>query len=70
MTLILSLLYDFSLWIYYAIVSDLLTTIAHICAIILGLLIAIIFHCITKSIVEESTTQRSSESDGLLITQK
>ena len=67
-SLILSILYDLSLWIYYGIVSDTLTTIAHIAAILLGFLIAIIFHCIVRSKIEEMYNRNpiflSNKSEG------
>ena len=41
--MVLSTVYSTIAWVYYAIVSDALTTIAHICAILLGVIFAILF---------------------------
>jgi hypothetical protein len=42
-SLYISELYSIVLWIYYAVVASFITTVAHLCAIILGLLLGYIF---------------------------
>ena len=47
-TLAVSCLYSVILWVYYAIVEEALTTIAHLCALILGIIIAYILNPLWK----------------------
>jgi hypothetical protein len=42
-----------ALWIYYGVTSDLLTSIAHLAAVLLGLLIAEIFLRVSNTISSE-----------------
>lgn len=56
-TVALAWIYSLILWIYYAIVEEFLTTIAHICAVILGILIGYILTTLTFSDLPEISTQ-------------
>ena len=47
-TLAISCLYSVILWVYYAVVEEALTTIAHLCALILGIAIAYILNPLWK----------------------
>eukprot|EP01038_Epipyxis_sp_PR26KG_P008644 gene8644-11684_t len=66
---ILSLLFCVAIWIYYAIVDNLLTSIAHFCAILLGFALGFICKFFATRLLTQGTTiavNQSSSSNSRL----
>jgi hypothetical protein len=53
--------------LYYAITADFITTVAHICALVLGCLIASLYHCfLMKRTVQPTSTTEGVQETSLL----
>jgi hypothetical protein len=57
----------FAVDLYYAITADFITTVAHICALVLGCLIASLYHCfLMKRTVQPTSTTEGVQETTLL----